>query len=442
MIAANFLNTKLSSLYNHKVFKNFSSLLLSNIFMQLFNMGAVVLIARVFTPVEYGLYTYMIIQAILIATISEFGFRHIAIREIARNNDSKSDYFSLGLIISISCNIILLFPYWLYNDFFGSFTLSQIALLMCYSLNLCIYNTTERVFIGLEKVKQLSVSNVLHAIFWLLGVFLLKENFVKVETLFLFYLFLFFFKTLFLLFILNTKFNVKFKINGIQKLLFQTIKQCLPFFGIVLVALPANYLANNFLEINSTYDEVGLFSLSNKFISPVFLALNVLLSVFLPNISQLWASDKQKFDKSVSKAILFFIGLGGLLVFIISLLLPYFIKLLFSDKYYGAILILEWQLWYIYFFGVVSFIGTVLAAINMEKLSFKMAIINMLIMTPLLWYGSFQGGKGLALNYLLGISVFSLILWVVFLNTLKLSYRLSFVWLIPIVLLFVKLTFI
>ena len=127
-----------------------------------------------------------------------------------------------------------------------------------------------------------------------------------------------------------------------------------------------------------------------------------------------------------------FIGIGGLLVFIISLVIPYFFQLLFSEEYYEAILILEWQLWYIYIFGVISFIGTVWAAIDKERLSFKMATINMVIMTPLLWYGSYDGGKGLAMTYLIGISIFTIIVWFVFIKSLKLQLKLSFIWLVPL----------
>jgi len=56
----------------------------------------------------------------------------------------------------------------------------------------------------------------------------------------------------------------------------------------------------------------------------------------------------------------------------------------------------------------------------------------MMIMTPLLWYGSYHGGKGLAMTYLIGISIFTIIVWLVFIKSLKLQLKLSFIWLVPL----------
>ena len=197
MISKTALNEKIVEVYKHKVFRNFSSLLLSNIAMQLFNMVAIVYVTKILVPVEYGLYTFMVIQAILIATIAEFGIKNVAIREIARNKKNQNAYFSLSIVISLLLNIIMFIVYLVYNNSFGSLTLNQVFLLATFSIALSIFNCAERVFIGLEKVNQLAIANVGHSIFWLICVLILKNYLVNVESLFLLYLIIYFFKTLF-----------------------------------------------------------------------------------------------------------------------------------------------------------------------------------------------------------------------------------------------------
>ena len=54
-----------------KVFQNFSYLLFGNVGMQLLNLIAVMLIAKVFQPELFGIYSFMVVQSMLLAAIAD-----------------------------------------------------------------------------------------------------------------------------------------------------------------------------------------------------------------------------------------------------------------------------------------------------------------------------------------------------------------------------------
>ncbi|MFZ4456097.1 MAG: oligosaccharide flippase family protein [Bacteroidales bacterium] len=428
------MEINIKKITSHKVFQNFSVLMIGNILMQLLNVIAIIYVTKIFRPESFGLFSYMISQSLLLATVADLGIRNIAIRTIARDISLKNKIISTSVISILISNFVLYLIYYIYNYKFGSLSNTQVLLVSISSFVICLSAITEYAFIGLQKMANIAMSGIAYSLIWLTIVLLLRGHEISINLLFLFYISTTAIKPLILGVKLILKFNLKLELANFFSNYKILLKESSPYWGLVLVALPANYLANNFLEINSTIDQVGYFSLATKFALPISMILNVLLSALFPNISVIWASDPDRFNRLVNKSVPIFIITGGILAFFLTIILKPIFNIFFASEYLSAVLICKIQVWYTVLMGCCSLIGTIWGAMNKEKLAFKMAIINSIINTPLLWFGSKYGGYGLSIAYVLSFAIFMVLLWVTFLKTNYLKKRSSFAWLVVSVL--------
>lgn len=419
------------SIVKIKVFQNFSFLLLGNVGMQLLNLIAVMLIAKVFQPELFGTYSFMVVQSMLLAAIADLGMKTIIIRVAASATSELNKTLSINVISTILSNFLLFFFYFTYNNFFGELTLLQV-ILICLNSIAYGYNTSiESVFLGKQKMLPIATANIINSIIWLLFVVLILDESLSINLFFFVYILIYSLKPIQLTLKLYYKFDVRFKVDSIWQDFKVIFLKALPFWGLVIFSLPANYLANNFLVYNSGIDQVAFFSLSQKFTSPISMVLSLMLTSLFPNISVLWINNKEGFQRIMFKGLPLFILLGTFLVTLFLMVIDPIFKMFFSSHYYSALIILKYQIWYIFLFGVASLIGTILTAMHQDKLLFKMAVLNSIIMTPFLWIGSKYDALGLSFAYLLGFSVFLTIQWIVFTKKIELPSKFNYVWLIP-----------
>ena len=428
---------KIKKLINNIVVRNIFYLGIGNGLIQFLGMIAVIFITAMFLPPEYGTYTYMIIQAQLIAAVADLGMRNIIIRDVARAKTNRMRLYFPALIIVVFSNIIIFLFYIIYNHLWGEFTNFQLILIGLHSFVFCVVNLSENLLIGLEKMLPLSLIGVIFALIWLCFMSFFPAKNISIELLYLASLLLFSLK--FIALVIEIKVKEKHKLfYRIKKLnvIFILVKNSLPFFGLVLVALPANYLSNNFLQINSTMQEVGFFSLAQKLTLPLTMVFGVLFSALFPNISILWEENCKKFHNIVEKGIVYFIVFSASGAFLFSILIKPVFLLLFSEEYNASIEVCKSQIWFVCLMGICSLVGTIWGAMNREKLSFKMAVINAMINVPILWIGSKYGALGLSFSYVISFLLFIMILWPVFVNTNKIDKKRSFIW-FPVVIMMV-----
>lgn len=422
----------------HKIFQNFSYLLVGNVAMQLLNLIAVMIIAKVFKPELFGVYSFMMAQSMLLAVIADLGIRTILIRTAANGGTTVlNKYLSIATVSGLIGNFFLFCIYLIYNFFFGELSFFQIVLISLYSVVLSYSNSVESVYLGKQKMLSTVVTNILTSIFWLLFVVFILNGAISINLFFLVFILIFALKPLILLIILYKKFSFQFEIRSFRLDFKSVFLQAMPFLGLALISLPANNLANNFLAYNSTFEQVGFFSLSQKFTSPVSMVLSILFSSLFPNFSILWSDNKRDFQRIIFKSIPVFILFGTFLVAIFLVIIDPVFKMFFSVQYYSVLLILKFQIWYVFLFGVAGLIGTIFTAMHQDKLLFKMAVLNSIIITPVLWIGSYYGGFGLSIGYLIGFSFFLIIEWFVFSKKLEMPIKANYVWLFPLLVFFI-----
>lgn len=422
----------LKRIINQKIFQNFSYLFLGNIGMQVLNLISVMVITKIFKPDLFGIYSFMVIQSMLLAAIAGLGMQTILIRAAASDSDQLNRIFSIKVVSILIANVVLLVFYYFYNVFYGELTFIQVLLISLFSV-VSGYNTSvESVFIGIQKMLPIAIANIINSIIWLLFVVLIFDNSISINLFFLIYIIIYSLKPIQFTANLFYKFKLRFEVSNYLKEFKFVFIQALPFWGLILVSLPANYLANNFLAYNSNIEQVGFFSLSQKFTSPITIVLTLMFTALFPNISVLWLKSKEDFQRIIYKSVPAFIFTGTLFVTLFLIIIDPVFKLFFSENYYSTLVILKFQIWYVFLYGLASLIGTILTAMNEDKLLFKMALLNTLIITPILWFGSKYGGIGLSIGYVLGCFIYLTLNWFIFAKKTKIPLKLNKVLIAPL----------
>lgn len=411
----------LRQLIRSKVFRNFSYLTIGSIFAQALGLVTILKITRLFSPAEYGLFTFIMAQGMLLLAIGDLGIRDIIIRSIARDKSRTNDLVVNGVILRTGAVILLIIIYIAYNKLFGSLSKLEIVLLFLFTLVSSMASLFENIFLGYEKMLPISLLNLTYSIAWFFSVLVIGN----ITVIFLFGIFL----TLNSLKVAGQYFilhNQNYLVGPVKNFWASTkalLKESWPYFSLVCVMLPVNHFSNNFLDLNSSLDEIGYYNLSQKLLGPVSMVIGFGLSAVFPNLSALWAKDQTKFASVISEGLRYFLLSSLVLCALFTLFAREVVLLLFTEDYLPAVEVCQLQVWFIFLMGINSLIGTILGATNNEKLLFKFGIINALISTPMLFLGSYYGALGLSYGYVISFALFEVYLWIVFKKVLNIKIK-------------------
>lgn len=427
---------------NNLVVRNFFYLTIGSVASQLLGLFAILKVAFLLEPSNYGIFTFLTVQSQILITLGDFGNRNIIIRKIARDKNQTWDIFRNGIIFRVMVGLVIISFYVFYNHFFGNITGHQVLLLSFFSFFSILFNLGESIFWGHEKMLIPSLINILYNSVWFVCIFLLPKESINVNSLFFFYLLFTALKTA-LIFVSLWAFKI---LQGNALAFWESTKKIVyeswPYFSLVIIMLPINYFSNNFLAINSSNTEIGYFNLAQKITGPLTLILGFALSAIFPNLSVMYNVDKTKFDSIIIKGIKYYFLVSLLLCFIFVYLVKGIVTQFFSSSYLPAIKICQMQMWFVFLMGINSVIGTLWGASNNEKLMFKTGVINLLFSLPFLYYGSKFGALGLSYGFVFSFIIFEIYLWLHFKKSLMLKISGdSLLWLLATVLFIISYYF-
>lgn len=413
----------LKQILQHKVFKNFSYLTIGTVLAQVISLLTILKITHILVPSEYGVFSFLMVQGTLILTLGDFGVRNIVIRTIARDPKTTNDLIVNGTILRTIALVVLVVLYIAYNYFFGHLSVFQMALIFIYAFINCISNLFENAFLGNQKMLPSSLINLTYSIIWFASIYVLPANKINVDS--LFYIFLIVNAIKALLFFICLKYQ-KLLVGKVENFWISSkklVKESWPYFVLVLLMMPFSMLSNNFLDRNSTSEQIGYFNLSQKLIGPVSLLIDIGLAAIFPNLSSLWVKDKDQFAKYVSIGFKYFMLLALILCFLFTLFAGDVVRLLFTAKYIPAIKVSQLQIWYLFLTTVDSLMGTILGSVNKEKVILKFGIYKALFCTPFLFYGSMFGALGLSYGYVASLAFFQIYLWLGFKKAMNIPLK-------------------
>jgi O-antigen/teichoic acid export membrane protein len=425
----------LRKILSNVVFKNFSYLTIGTVIAQLISLVTILKITNILNPEDYGLFTFLIAQGMLLLRIGDLGNRNIVIRTIARDPSHTNDLLVNGAILRVLAIIVLFIFYSIYNQYFGSLSFNNLMLIFVFSLLSCFSNLFELIFHGNQKMLPSAIINFVYSVIWFAIVFFVLEKGENITFIFLLYISITLVKgILYLAFIKYYKL-FKGKVQGFKVSSKQMIKESWPYFTMILILLPLTSLSNNFLDINSTNTEIGYFNLSERLLGPISLVIGISLSALFPNLSAMWGKNKEKFRRYLSVGFGLYMIVSMLICFIFTLFSKEIVVLLFPDSYLPAIKVCQMQVWYLFFTSVDSLVGVVLGAANREKLILRFSVIYFLICTPTLFYSSNFGALGISYGYVLSYGIGLIYVWLTFKKVLNIKIMHDgFIWLLAIAL--------
>ncbi|MGB5555906.1 MAG: hypothetical protein WBM83_14715, partial [Flavobacteriaceae bacterium] len=298
-----------------------------------------------------------------------------------------------------------------------------------------ISNLFELVFLGNQKMLPSANINLGYSIIWFFIVFFLPGKAIDVSIIFMLYILISFIKAaLFIGFLVYHKLLVG-KVENFFSSSKQLVKESWPYFVLILIMLPLTSLSNNFLDINSTNDQIGYFNLSQRLIGPLSLIITMMLTAIFPNLSALWVNNKGKFHDYLSKGFTFFMLLSMTFCFLFTLFAKEVVVLLFPSSYLPAVEVCQIQVWYLFLTSVDSLIGVALGAANKEKLILRFGVLYFILCTPALYFGSKYGALGLSYSYVVSFGICLIYVWIAFKKTLGMIIRHdTFIWLVALAL--------
>jgi O-antigen/teichoic acid export membrane protein len=413
----------LKKLSQNKVVQNFSFMTLGNVISQVLSLVTVLRITHFFAPDDYGLYTFITSQGLLLLNISDLGIQPIIVRSIARDKGSTKDLIINSLILRLLTVTFLTFLYFIYNRFFGILSIEEVLFVGLCALVYAVWTILEYAFLGHQKMFTASLIKITYGILWFGMVWLLPQDYFSVYNL------IFIFVGLNIL--QGIAMGILLKVNGMMtggRLTFydstrQILTQSWPYFSVMLIMIPVQQFYNIYLELNSNVEQIGFFNLARKLLAPVQMVLTYAVLAAFPSLSTLWVHDKAKFIKLITNGFQYFLIIGMTMAFLFNLFIGEIVVILFSEEYLPAVKVTQMQVWYTLLMSVNLTISTIFGSVNKEKLIFKLAVINGLISIPMLYYGSYYGAYGLSIAYVVSFAMMEVIVWRSFTNILNISIK-------------------
>ena len=133
-----------------------------------------------FSPNNYGIYTFIVSQGTLLFTIADLGITNVIIRTTARDHLRTNDVICNGAIIRIIGVLLLAIVYTSYNYFFGNLTFLQVLFVYLFALITCFAHLFEIAFMGNQKMLPVSLINVSYSLIWFLTVIILPVKYFNI----------------------------------------------------------------------------------------------------------------------------------------------------------------------------------------------------------------------------------------------------------------------
>lgn len=410
-------------LFKSKVLKNFSVLTLTNILIQVISIVSSIRLARFLQPEGYGIFNLLNVQVGLFSVLAVYGLRLVIIRHIARHKEDSEIVFKISnkiRIVTTIVSILLLFVYNLLsnNSQTTFFLLILVSFLIVFQT---LWDSIESIAFGNEKMQASGYINLGATIIWIISIYLVPENHFKVEVLFTIFTINQFLKSVFYYIWLKRSILNELKSSNdnhhINSIFF--IKQSNYYFILAVFSALQNQFPVLILSSQSTVDQVGIFNLGYKILSPLQMVLNMALTALYPSFSRLAIENKELFTKRIKSLlnIILIFGIWGCISF--TFLSEDIVLLLYGKAYLQSASVILVQCWFTVIYAIFCTTGTVLNSFDKQKTIALLSIIQGILSLPFFYFGAKNGAYGLAMSFVIAGLFNMTYIWMVFKATLK-----------------------
>lgn len=412
----------LKQLLSHRIIKNFSILTVSNILIQFLSILSSIRLARLLQPEGYGLYNLVLVQAQIFSIIAAYGLKWVIVRYVARNKSDSRYVFNISnkirlftTLLSIVC--LLTYNIFIAEDSLGTVLLFFIALILIFQ---SFWDSIESIAFGNERMEGSGYINLLFTGLWVVAVYLIPKVNFNVNVILAVYISIQILKTFSYHLWLKKKILKTITIDIQPEVKYKFfIVQSGYFFVLAVFSTLQSQVPILLLDYNSTIDQIGIFNLGNRILSPMNMVLGMLLTSIYPSLSRLAFENKELFAKRIKSLINLLVIFGIWACICFTLFSREVILLLYGKEYIDSAKVILIQCWFSLLYAIFSTIGTVLMSFDKQRVMAILSIIYGTLALPVFYLGSRYGAIGLAWSYVIAAYIHMTYHWIVFKNLLS-----------------------
>ncbi|SHM41852.1 Membrane protein involved in the export of O-antigen and teichoic acid [Cyclobacterium lianum] len=408
----------IKAILSNRIFKNFSILTGTNIFIQLISILTSIRLTRLLQPEGYGLYNLMMVEIGIFSIVAVYGLRLVIVRYVARNKSHSRYVFDVSNRIRLVTTLIAILCLVTYNLLINEV---QFTSYMVFILSMCVFfqsswDSIESIAFGNEKMAASGYINLLFTTLWVASIFIIPKANFNIEVLFTVFAVIQLLKTITFYLWFNWEIpRLKEPIDvdpGINYSFF--IRQSNYYFILAIFSTIQSQIPVLLLNQNSTLEQVGVFNLGYRILSPLSMVLNTALVSLYPSLARLAFENKELFTKNIKILInlLAVIGIAACLCF--TLFSEEVVLLMFGKAYLGSVKVILIQCWFTLLFGIFSTIGTVLSSFDRQRQLAVLSIVHGVLAIPVLYIGTKYGAIGLAWAFVISGCINMTYHWVIF----------------------------
>lgn len=419
-------------LLSNKIIKNFSVLTVTNILIQFLSILSSIRMARLLQPEGYGFYNLMMVQAGIFSIIAVYGLKLVIVRYVARNKSDSKYVFHISNQIRLVTTLLAVLGLLAYNILMSKTPIAPLLLflLSLYLLFQSFWDSIESIAFGNERMEASGYVNLLFTGLWVIAVYAIPKVSFSINILFTTYILVQISKTFSYYIWLKKKIltvsNPPDLHPDINHLFF--IRQSNYYFLLAIFSAVQIQFPILLLNQNSTLDQVGIFNLGTRILSPLSMVLGMALTSIYPSLSRLALENKELFTKRIKNLINVMVIIGVWACICFTLFSREVVLLLYGKAYLGSAKVMLIQCWFTLLYGIFCTIGTVLSSFDKQRTLAILSIIYGTLALPIFYMGAKYGAIGLAWAFVIAAYIHMTYHWIVFKNLLSpyLTFSYSF----------------
>ncbi len=365
------LTSVTKSLYTNitvqRIFSNISWGIISQVGGKGIFFLVTVYLARVLGTEEYGLFTYAQSIVLYFWIAVDLGIDMYGSREIASDKSNASNIINPLVTLRIIGGLVAFAAFIPILIFIKHSTSQRLLFMGCALYLITRAISVEWVMRGFEKFKYITIANFATFITMLLAMIIFvrgKDNLVSASFLWsLCYLF----GGIVLLIFLYEKLGIRIEpVFDIGNWLLHLRKSIHFTISGGLLAL-SQYLPIIFLGLLASANEVGLFSAPYGLVLGLVFVISLFPYSLYPIFSELYISEKKKFDRLHNTYMWSSTILGLCMALIGFIYAGDIILLIYGKSYSGSIPLFKILVWFVFLYSIRSVYGIVIAASGLQK---------------------------------------------------------------------------
>jgi len=411
---------------SRRFLKNWGYLFTSSVFCQVLGMISLIRVARVLAPAGYGYFNIVQTSAGISMVIAGLGMRNVIIRDCARNPENTRTLYAASLFARFLLSTVVgigIVIYALLSPHVLSISLSGFAIMLL--LGQIIWDTAESISFGLERMEISSRTNVVGSAIWVLWVWCVPVSALTVGAICFSFALLQISKAALLSWQVNRVLPPAYPMQraSLKNSILSLIIASLPFYWMMLLETAYSGLPVLLLAQRSNAEQVGLFTVGFRLLSPVRLLFLTSTSVLYPYLAKAKIENSAEYLRVIEMALKVALVIGSASAFLVFLLRVEVVSLLFGEKYGGSADAMAFQCVFLALLAIQYIIGTSFLASDRQHLWAVLTTIYTIFTLPIIWIGADHGATELAVAMSVGVALSLIFIWPFFKKSLPSRFQ-------------------